>query len=75
MTFNITRENYHPLTIESFENSLKLANGEINVTVANGTNQNTISDSFLTFLERLASLFLKAVNSSITKFLKFVNNC
>lgn len=48
MTFNITRENYHPLTIESFENSLKLANGEINITVANGTNQNTISDSFLT---------------------------
>lgn len=48
MAFEITRENYHPLTLKKFEDSLSIANGELDVAVFQGSNQKTISESYLT---------------------------
>lgn len=48
MAFEITRENYHPLTLQRFEDSLKIANGDLDVNVFQGTNCKTISESYLT---------------------------
>lgn len=48
MVFEVTRDTYRPLTLSKFEESLALANGDIDVAVQQGTNKKTISESYLT---------------------------
>lgn len=48
MTIEVTRENYYPLSIDQLENSLKLANGELEVQVLQGKTEKTVTESFLT---------------------------
>ena len=48
MTFEITRDNYHPLTLNRFEESLNLAGGDLDIQVKQGNNTKAITDTFLT---------------------------
>lgn len=48
MAIEITRDNYHPLTIDAFENSLSLASGDLDITVLQGKNAKQVSEHFLT---------------------------
>ena len=48
MTLEITRENYHPLSLESFESNLDLAGGDLEIQVVKGKNTKTITESYLT---------------------------
>lgn len=48
MVFEITRDNYHPLTLQKFEESLSLAAGELDVKVMKGNNELGVSESFVT---------------------------
>ncbi len=48
MTFEITRDNYHPLSLNRFEESLKLAAGDLSINVKQGSNNKTITETYLT---------------------------
>lgn len=48
MTFEITRDNYHPLTLNRFEESLKLAGGELEIQVKQGSSAKAITETYLT---------------------------
>lgn len=48
MKIEITRENYHPLTVENFVNGLSLASSDLEITVVNGKSAKGIAETFLT---------------------------
>lgn len=48
MTIEITRENYHPLSVNSLEETLSIAGGDLEVNVLQGKNGKTITDHFVT---------------------------
>ena len=48
MACQITRNNFHPLSVDSFESSLKQASGDLEVLIFEGKSQKSITESFLT---------------------------
>ena len=48
MTIEITRDNYHPLTVDSLEQTLNIAGGDLEVNVLQGKNGKTITEHFVT---------------------------
>lgn len=48
MAIQVTRDNYHPLTVSNFEESLNIASGELEISVYQGTNQKSVTESYLT---------------------------
>lgn len=53
MAIEVTRENYHPLTVAQLASSLEIASGDLEVKVFQGKNSKTISEHYVTdsFLE------------------------
>jgi len=48
MAFTITRDNYHPLTLEALQESLKIASAGLDVEVFHGKKKLSIASSFMT---------------------------
>ena len=48
MAFSITRENYHPLTLSSLGESLKIASAALEVEVYQGSKKLSVASSFMT---------------------------